>query len=171
MTIEQETAIQRFLDIARSWQSRRTSVMGVLEEFTNFYRDTRIDGAAIEADGDMLLLQWGADSHLMLAEPADLRDMTDDDLQFDEQESRYLDFTRQVMVNNEEETDFDDSAIQLSITFVFEKADGNEKSGNLWIPGPKEMEAGLQKFKATPFVVELLAKKPTRMVATVGLCG
>ena len=68
----------------------------VLDELTTWYRDTRVEGAALDEDADMLLLQSGATRPLIVAEPTDLRERGDDDLKFNDQELKYLDFTRQV---------------------------------------------------------------------------
>jgi hypothetical protein len=117
-----ETAITNFLTLGRQLQEA-TSLTGerVLDDLTNWYRDSRIDGAAIDADADMLLLQWGATRPIIVSEPTDLRGRGDNDFTFAAQEVHYLDFTRQVFVAGEdEEAEFDAVAVQMSITLGFQ---------------------------------------------------
>ena len=187
MNVDQESAVIQFLNLARNWQSRCLNAVEILPEFVAFYRDVRIEGAPVEADGDMLLLQWGAGRHALISEPTDMRKSDDVETRFAEEKSQYLDFTRQVFVGSTEgesddeddeepededdEPDFDDAAIQMSMTLVFGPAVGDEKSGNLWIEEPQRIDQSLKKHEAMPLVRELMHDKPVRYVATVFHCG
>jgi hypothetical protein len=157
MTTNLETAISNFLDLGRKLQSHqplRGSL--VLSELTRWYQDSRILGAAFEDDADMLLLQWGKTRAHVLSEPTDMRGFRDGDYRFTDVARRYLDFTRQVFSTAEDETaEFDDVAVQMSVTLCYQIADGSEPSGSLWISSPDELAGGLQKFQ-NAFVASLL---------------
>ena len=158
MTVDLETAIQQFLDTARNLQAEPTLTADtVLQRVIQDYRDVRIDGAAIDADGDMLLLQWGATTPLLADAPMDLRNASDDDIAFDESEQQYVDFTRQVFAaGDDEDADFDESAVQLSMTLVFGPATGDEPSSNQWIENPDKIVRDIETFRNVPFVQRLL---------------
>lgn len=172
MDVDQEDAVAQFLVLARSCQDRNLTATGIIEEVVRFYRDVRIAGADVENDGDMLLFQWGGGEHLVLSEPTDFRTSESADYEFDGVESKYLDFTRQVFVaGDEDDEDFDESAIQMSITLIYGPANGKEQAGNVWIATPSRVEHDLKKHAAAPLVTELINMPPTRIIATVDVCG
>jgi hypothetical protein len=51
--------------------------------------------------------------------------------------------------------EFDDVAVQLSVTLCYEVADGSEPSGHVWIASPDELAGGLQTFQ-NAFVTSLI---------------
>jgi len=118
MAVDLETAIQQFLDTARDLQAASTlTAETVLQRVIQLYRDVRINGAAIDSDGDMLLLQWGSTIPLVADKPMDLRSASDEDIAFEASEQQYIDLTRQVFAaGDDEDADFDDSAVHLSTT-------------------------------------------------------
>lgn len=143
-----------------------------LDELTAWYRDTRIQGAALDEDADMLLLQWGATQPLIVAEPTDLRALADDALKFSDQEVKYLGFARQVCARGDDEhAEFDDAAVQMSITFGFDAADGSEPGSNQWINTPDDIDGGKHAFLAVPFVHSFIAVSPRSVAITVGRRG
>jgi hypothetical protein len=168
-----EASVADFLALGRRLQvAQPLTRQRVLDELTAWYRDTRVERAPPEEDADMLLLQWGAERPLVVSEPTDLRKLRDNDLKFADQEQKYLDFTRQVFAAGEdEEADFDDSAVQMSITLGFGTADGSEPSSNQWIHTPDDIASGKERFASTPFVQSLLFLPATSVAITVGLCG
>lgn len=109
-TTDFETSIADFLALGQRLQAAQPLTgERVLEELTAWYRNSRVEGAAIDEDADMLLLQWGATCPLVVSEPTDLRKLGDDDLKFGDHELQYLDFTRQVFAAGEDEdAEFDD---------------------------------------------------------------
>ena len=167
------TAIRDFLALGRQLQaSQPLTGQRVLDELTAWYRDTRVEGAALEEDADMLLLQWGATQPLIVSEPTDLRELGDDDLKFADQEVKYLDFTRQVSAtSDDEDAEFDDAAVQMSITLGFAPADGSEPGSNQWINTPDDLDAGKRHFLDVPFVQSLIAVPARSVSITVGYCG
>lgn len=173
MSIDLETAIQRFLQAARDLQVESAlTTEAVLRRVIQDYADVRIAGAPIDSDGDMLLLQWGATSPLVTENPVDLRNASDEDMAFEEYQRQYIDFTRQILVvGDDEATDFDESAVQLSITLVYGQATGNEPSSNQWIENPRRIDSVITQFRKDPFVHRLLAAPVSRLVATVQHCG
>ncbi|HUY92589.1 MAG TPA: hypothetical protein VMV10_27870 [Pirellulales bacterium] len=172
MEIDQESAVAQFLEISRACQAQQLTAAEVMREIIRFYKEVRVSGANFDVDGDMLLFQWGAGKHPILPEPKDLRGIDDDEVQFDSTESQYLDFTRQVFAaGDEDDADFDDSAIQMSITCIYGPARGDEESGDLWIPSPTRIEYDVKKHASQPLVSQLLDQRWTRIIATVGFCG
>jgi hypothetical protein len=171
--VDFETAITTFLTLGRRLQAA-TPLTGerVLDELTAWYRDSGIDGAAIDQAADMLLLQWGTTRPLLVSEPIDLRKRGDDNLMFAAQELRYLDFTRQVFVAGEdEEAQFDDVAVQMSITLGFQPADGTEPISNLWIETPDEIDKKVMEFREIPFVQAHLSIPAQIITIVIDHCG
>jgi hypothetical protein len=173
MTIDLETAIQRFLETARNLLTESAiTAEAVLQRVVQDYCDVRIEGASIDTEGDILLLQWGAISPLVTDNPLDLRNASDAEIAFEKLERQYIDFTRQVFVaGDDEDVDFDDSAVQLSITLVYGLATGDEPSSNQWIANPRRIDSEIAKFTIYPFVQKLFATPTSRLVATVQHCG
>jgi len=168
-----KTTIAEFLALGRRLQaSKPLTGQRVLDELTAWYRDIRVNGASLDEDADMLLLQWGATQPLLVAEPTDLRGFGDDELKFSDQELKYLGFTRQVFAADEDEdAEFDDAAVQMSITLGFAPADGSEAGSNQWINTPDDIEGGKREFLAVPFVQSLIGVPARSVAITVGHCG
>jgi hypothetical protein len=126
-------------------------------------------------------LQWGVGKHPLLFEPADLRESdaaaehgSGSSVEFDSKNLMYLDFTRQVMASqngDEDEEEFDDAAVQMSLTLVYGPGGHKNESGNLWISSPKRLDHDLKKFVANPFVSSIIDLEPTRYVGTVDFAG
>ncbi len=172
-TVDLETSVSDFLTLGRHLLSFESLTdEHVLDELIAWYKDSRITGAPLEEDADMLLLQWGKIRPLDLPEPTDLRTVSDDNIQFMEREYQYLNFTRQVFANNEQKSlEFDDVAVQMSITLCYGPSTGSEPNSNLWIDMPSEIERVLAKYRATPFVGILLRIPTWRAIVTVDHCG
>jgi hypothetical protein len=171
MEIDQEAAIQRFFALARSWHARSLKAAEIFPEMIRFFQDVRILRADPDADNDMLLFQWGPGRHLIFNEPTDLRGLSDNDLEFDEKESLFLDLTRQVFVPEEGEEDaFDGDAIHMNVTFLYGPAIGGEDDSNLWVT-LKQIDQGLREFTSKPFVSQLMDLGPVRYVSLVGYVG
>jgi hypothetical protein len=170
--VDLETAISDFLSLGRRLQAAGPLTgERVLQELTGWYRDVRIEGAALDEDGDMLLLQWGATRPLLFSEPTDLRPRRAN-LKFGTKDLQYLDFTRQVFAaGGDEDADFDDAAVQMSITLSYGPAEGTEKSANLWVNTPDDTDDGAREFHNTPFVRSLLQAPAQSVAVTVGYCG
>ena len=172
-TIDFEASIDAFLALGRKLQSDLPlTAEHALGQIARWYHDTRIEGAEISKDGDMLLLQWGDIRPLQLAEPTDLRDLGDDDLKFTKELFKYIDIVREVMPSGDaEDAEFDDEAVQMSITLCYGVTAGNEPGANQWIMTPSDIETGIPEFKANDFVKPLLAVPTKHVVVQVGYCG
>ncbi len=82
-TTDFETSITDFLALGRRLQTAQPLTgQLVLDELTAWYRDSRVEGAALDEDADMLLLQWGATRPLIVSEPTDLRVRSDGAVKF-----------------------------------------------------------------------------------------
>ena len=172
-TVDLETSVSDFLALGRRLLSfQPLTGENVLGELIVWYEDNRITGAPLDEDADMFLLQWGETRPLDLSEPTDLRTVSDSNIQSLEKKYRYLNFTRQVFANNEEKSlEFDEIGVQMSMTLCYEPSTGSEPNSNLWIVMPGEIERGLSKYRATPFVDILLGIPAWRAIITVDHCG
>jgi hypothetical protein len=172
-----ETAVDRFLEIARRMREQSDrSPEDVRHQFIAFYRDVRVEGANTAEDGDMLLLEWGA-ARITFPDGdiGDFRGGGGPNYALSETAQAYLGFTRQVFAaGDDEETEFDDEAVQMRITLVFGPATGDEPSSNLWITAPDEatITEGITRWRAVPFVADRLTSDASpRIIATVSHCG
>jgi hypothetical protein len=170
--VDLETAIAQFLSLGKRLQADSAlSAERSLDAVAEWYRDTRVTGALLDEDGDMLLLQWGATRPVDVSEPTDLRRVADGGVRSTSQKQTYIDVTRQIHARTEDEEEFDDSAVQLSVTLCYGPSSGNEPGSNMWIGSPNDLGPGLVAFRAVAFVRPLLSVTPTRTVITAGLCG
>lgn len=180
-TVDLETSVSDFLSLGKQLLTSGTLTGDhALRELLAWYKKSRVLGASVDENADMVLLQWGAEEPGSLTEPVDLRTTEPVDLRTVDEKNlfssglkyQYLDFTRQVFANNEEKSlDFDDVALQMSITLYFQPATGREPNSNLWIEMPTEIEQGAAKFRETPFVATLLNSPAWRATCKVENCG
>ena len=173
MTVDLEAAIKQFLELAEELQVEPLLTAElVLQRLLSFYKETRVSGASLDYDGDMVLLQWGKTRAMIADTPIDLRDSSDFKITFEEKESQYLDFTRQIFAESEDEdAEFDDSAVQLGLTVIYQKANGDEPSSNLWIDTPEQINNEIKRYRENAYVQSLLDVKATKLISTVSYCG
>jgi hypothetical protein len=172
LAVDLETSIVDFLVLGRHLEGPPwLTGERILKEFTTWYSQIRVVGAVLTEDADMLLLQWGAMRPLELSEPTDLRRVGSADIRFAEEAVRFLDFTRQVFAMTESDTEFDDAAVQMSLTLCYGLATGEEPHANVWVPNPDTLANGLRAVTAEPYVRDLLTAVPVRLVVTVSYCG
>ncbi len=172
-TIDLETSIRDFLTLGRQLQSLKPLIgESVLSEVFAWYRENRITGTSLIENGDMLLLQWGVTRPLDIFEPTDLRGIGDEKIKFSSSRFQYLNFTRQVVADfGDKDVEFDDVAIQMSITLCYGSTEEKENSDDLWIETPNDVESGEEKFRSTSFV-NLLMKTPVSRVEIIAQhCG
>ena len=171
--IDLDASVAEFFLILRELLALRPlTAEDVSERLMHWYRNTRIKGAALNEDGDMLLLQWGAIQPLDIHEPTDLRRLDDGDLKYADRKFQYIDFTRQVFPrSDDDDAEFDELALHMSITLCYGPATDQEVASNLWIYTPGEIDDCLTKFRGVPFVDALLRTSANRTIMTVGHCG
>lgn len=188
--IDFETSIAEFLALGRKLQALQplTGAM-VWDAITEWYRDVRVEGASEEGD-DMLLLQWGEYTHLILPEPMDVRGMKDSETEFSDRSLPCLGFVRQVFTHGVydleslgddydeedlecigEEIEFDDGAVQMSVALYYEQAAVERLSSDFWIEKPEEIDEKRGVFWAEPFVAALIDAPASKVVVTVDACG
>lgn len=166
-----ENAIKQFLETAQQLQfESELKADMVLDKITQFYRDIKIKGANKDPGNDMLLFQWGTEKPLIIDKPMDFRKYPYLKKKYEESERKYLDFTRQVYLSGKND-DFDGSAIQMSMTLIYEQALGDEPSSNQWFKNPSNFALELQQYKAVPFVHSLFNSTVSRLNAKVNFCG
>jgi hypothetical protein len=172
-TIDLEKSIKDFLALGRQLQSLQPLIAEkVLGEFFAWYREDRITGASLIENEDMLLLQWGVIRPLNILEPTDLRGIGDEEITYSNSRFQYLNFTRQVFPSGgNKDVEFDDVAIQMSITLCYGSTVEKENSDSLWIESPNDLEHGEENFRSIPFV-DLLLKTPVSRVEIIAQhCG
>lgn len=87
-TVGLETSVSDFLALGRRLLSfQPLTGEHVLGELIAWYKDSRIIGASLDENADMMLLQWGEIRPVDLTEPTDLRAVSDGKIQF--LESKY----------------------------------------------------------------------------------
>jgi hypothetical protein len=171
-----DASVQEFLSISHRLQAKRPLTgPHLLDAMTDWYRSVRIDGATLDADGDMLLLQWGEGKLLMFDTPIDLRGPSgpeDDARLVWTPPMHYLDVTRQVFVTGgDPSVEFDDEAIQMHFTIGFSQSTGPAPASNYWIHRPEGIAAGRAAFLAVPLVQKLISLPSTMTSVYVDHCG
>jgi hypothetical protein len=173
--VSQEEAIHLFRDMVKpSLDALPGKVDRILEDFVKFYQETRVEGADLDADGDMLLLEWGSNCPHLIKKFVDFRENGGDEVDFAEDEFQWLGLTRQIFEGSDDpEAEFDDEAVGLCIFIYFKKAtDADDEAGdNLWVNAPDQLAARLKEFKQNPYVASLLKSKPTKITAFVSSIG
>jgi hypothetical protein len=183
--IDLDVAVAQFLDWAGSCAQRNLTAREIMHEILTEYQNTRIADTDLQKDNDMLLFQWGNHTEYLFSEPTNLRNYV---LRGGDAwlktipliTAPYLNFTRQLVAGENDDAEFDDVAIQMSITLLFEdetemtKRDGS----NLWLSllsedqyGALSIDSGLKEYLSLSKVVHLLDKKPSHFTSNVGGCG
>jgi hypothetical protein len=170
--IDLETSVQQFLALGRDVQRGGNNAEEALGRLVHWYCSTRIDGAELDDDGDMLLLQWGSMQPWSFTEPTDLRQVERHEPAWEQTNYLFIDLTRQVFANPPgSKKEFDDAAVQMGMTFYYQPGAPEVQGSNIWIPTPTEAPAQLASFRAVPFVSSWLTEPPVRTVVTVSPCG
>lgn len=169
-----DASIECFLALGRELQrAHPPTAEHALNELVGWYRTSRIHGAELAQDGDMLLLQWGEIKPLKFTEPTDLRRFESIDMTLFEPNSyRYIDLTRQVFASTSRpEAEFDDEGVQMSITLLYELSSDSQRGSNIWVPTPADIELSMRKFHSVPFVQACVTEPSLRAVVSVSHCG
>ena len=171
--IDLEKSIKTFLALGRQLQSLQPlTCENVLAEMFVWYRKNRIIGEPLTEDADKLLLQWGVIHPLEIREPTDLRGIGNEGLKFSSSRFQYLNFTRQVFPSDSDnDVEFDDAAIQMSITLYYDPTTEKENSNSLWIKTPNDLENGEEIVRSIPFVNMLMTTPASRVEVIVEHCG
>ncbi len=169
--ISPEDAVGKFSQLIKPFLSSDINPRLLIETVANFYRDFRIAAAEIEADSDMLLLEWGTKKPNLTSDFTDFRDLSGEKIEFDTRKFQWLGLTRQIFAAEDKETEFDDEAIALSVSLFFKEVSGGEPSSNLWIANPNESGFKLEEFLRNPYVENLVDSKPSLVNAFVTFVG
>ena len=132
-----QDALARFQEFAagRGVMIEQLATAEAIDLMTAFYREVRADDCELEADGDMLLFQWGV--YNQWAGEGDVFDIKRQGELFE------YDITRQLIPVPEGPDEESDSFIgQLSLTLKFlpTAALRSIQAGNQWCPLPAELE-------------------------------
>jgi len=116
----------------------------------DFYRQGRAEECLIDADGDMLLFQWGT-------------------YDWGEGESFEFDITRQLTVGDGEDEDI----FQLSLTFKFEPTAPLRQlgAGNRWCHSPEELEEFRKFIYGSPAFSAVRGEVPSDVDLEYGSAG
>ena len=158
--VNQETIIAQFLEWGEECKERNPSARELLQEFIDSYQKVRVLYADIESSNDMVLLQWGK---TWPPGTTDIRGTI--------ATVPYLDFTRQIVADETGEAEFDDIAIQMSITLHYESLDDPIESNNRWIESPEEIDILIGDFLLISDVARFLDSVPVFITYGVGGCG
>jgi hypothetical protein len=114
-----------------------------------FYAHQRADDVDLDADGDMLLYQWG---------PSDSPAVGGRDFR--------LDLVRQFITPDEDEP------YQLTLAFHFAPADAWRvlHSGNHWCASPQELDAFRQFVESSPAFTAVADSRPARVDLSFSRC-
>jgi hypothetical protein len=174
-TVSPEEVIHLFRDLVMpSLNPKTVRIEALLESFFAFYRDTRIEGAWLEEEGDMLLLEWGGNCPHLIKGFKDFREGGDDEVDFDENEYEWIGLTRQVTCGTADpDEEAEGEAVGLCLFIYFGKAgpDDDEAGDSLSVPTPNALPAKLKEFKKNPYVAKLLKHKPSKITAFVSGIG
>jgi len=138
VSIDLENAISEFLERSSRLFESPFSAHEIFEELAVLYATQRIDGAQLEYNGDMILVEWGQVQKVetLPSGPIDDRkyDPNGGTTRFSDDKFPSICFTRQVHVSGEDEDDFDGNAIGMFIRMYFEP--GDLERGNHWVDMP-----------------------------------
>lgn len=171
-TVSLEEAVQRFRELCLpALKSPATSTADLLASFFDFYCTTRVEGAEMAKEGDMVLLEWGANCPHLIHNFVDFRDLEDEEVDFEEQEYEWIGLTRQLTVEEDPEEEEEILGLCLFLYFGPAREDENELGGSLWIPTPAALRARLTEWKKNPYVHRLLRLRPAKVTAFVSSVG
>lgn len=116
----------------------------------SFYREVRVEGGRPDADGDMLLYQWGT-------------------YDWGEGEAFDIDITRQLIVGN----GGDEDIFQLSLTFKFPPAEQLRQlgEGTRWCHSPEELEEFQAFINSSPALIASEHEKTSEVRLEYGVAG
>ena len=117
----------------------------VLAQMLSFYREVRADKCDLEAEGDMLLFEWG--NH----------DTEDGDNEF------FLDFTRQFILDGDED---EDGMSQLYVRLHYPSTEELQRlgEGNHWCEHPDQAAAFEEYILASEAYRAVVALKPQDVI-------
>jgi hypothetical protein len=169
-TVKLNNLIEEFFSLGRELQDN-PSLNGelALHKITSWYKEVRLYNSFLVECSDMVLLEWGNSQYLDINEPTDLHLVSK--LNYTKSKFEYLGFVRQLFsVQNEEQIDFEDVAIHLSIRLHYGPMVEKELS-HLWIDTPDNVDEKVKDFKANPFVKKLINAQPSKVNIVVEPCG
>ena len=172
-SIDLESSIANYLNHSKRFYETPFTAQEIFEDFSELYIKQRIDGAKLDFDGDMILVEWG---QMQKREPRDSGPI--DDRQYDGSSSKnqwssekfpYIGMTRQVHISTEDPDDFDGNAIAMYMTMHFEP--GDLESGNHWIDIPDSVVEFQSLLKQKDDLNRFWKIPTTSIIAGVGTVG
>lgn len=140
-SIDLESSISDYLNRSKRLFETPFTAQDIFEDFAELYIKQRIDGALLDSDGDMILVEWG---QMKKREPCDSGPIDHRQynggsrkIQWSGDKFPYIGMTRQVHISTEDPDDFDGNAIAMYMTMHFEP--GDFESGNHWIDVPNSV--------------------------------
>ncbi len=171
-TVSLEEAVERFRELCLPvLKNPATPVTDLLANFFDFYCTTRVEGAELEEEGDMVLLEWGANCPHLIKNFVDFRDLEDEEVDFDEDEYEWIGLTRQITIEEGEEQEEETLGLCLFLYFGRARDEEEELGGSLWIPTPEALRTRLMEWKKNPYVHRLLRQRPSKITAFVSSVG
>jgi hypothetical protein len=171
--VSQEEVVHLFRDLTMPFiKAPATPLEDILSAFFAFYCDTRVEGADLEEEGDMILLEWGANCPHLIHSFMDFRESGGEEVDFDEHEYEWIGLTRQIQVGGgEEEEEGEAMGLCLFLYFSPAKEEDEENGGSLMIPTPEALRPKLKEWKQSPYVARLLKARASKVSGFVSAIG
>jgi len=164
--INREEAIQVFQRLVKSLSEEPSlTAREILNQFTQFYRDTPIVGSKTGETWDALLLEWGVSHPLLIDRFTDFS--TPQEVNFDSTSYQWLGLTRCTTIEDEE----GDDGTGIRLNMYFDPSIDKQKSSSMFIEAPEDIPAALVKLIAVPYVDLLLSCRPSRISAYMDNLG
>ena len=143
----------------------------ILDALLEFYRQTRVRGAALDADGDMFLLEWGSYQPPMIDAVTDLRRLRRGELRWDPTRYRSIHFVRQVNPAADDDGNLDDFGFCLGVYLHFQPDNEQPIPSNMWIDTPLDIPGKIADFSTRDYVAPLISSTPSRIAAYIDGAG
>ena len=115
-----EAVVERFLEMGNRWCSDRTRpAKAYLNEFTAFHRGVKVLETDPEGQDDLLELTFGTDGPVIADQPLDARNLTDDEVEFAEDDELCFMFERRVFPSLKDDADPDDDNVAMRVYLSF----------------------------------------------------
>ena len=171
--IDFESAVAEFLALGRRLQNQpELTGNHVIEEFSRWYRDVRIEEASVDDNNDVLLLEWGTLRPIEISEPTDFRTTSYTGINWADTLYKAIQLTRQVVpADGLEDPEFDQLAMDLSIMLCFDATAKSDPGDSMWVGTPDEVDCDVANFREEPYVKPLLTARPQRIVVWLSGAG
>lgn len=144
----------------------------ILNALLEFYRQTRVRGASLDADGDILLVHWGAKRPPLTDGVEDMRRLSDAELRWEPAGYRSFSIGRQVFpAADDPEGELDDSGFILGLDCFFQLDNERPSTSHIWILTPSDIPAKITSILNDDYVAPLISSVPSRISSHISGAG